>query len=110
MSSLICLQASNPGRSLDPIVLRLEVDLNHLENSGAKVLRYNFEEHPDVFATYPQVLEHLEKDRECLPMILVDDKIVSQASYPSREQLAAWVGVRLVSVGGCGGGSCTCGG
>lgn len=110
MSTLICLQASDPGRSLDLKVLRLEVDLNHLQSLGVRVSRYSFEEHPDVFATYPQVLERMSEPHPCLPLFLVDQQIVSSACYPSREELAGWVGVSLTQAGGCGGGSCSCGG
>lgn len=42
------------------------------------------------------------------PLVLVDQRVVGVGVIPTRQQLAAWLG--LPALGGCGGITCTCAG
>ena len=42
------------------------------------------------------------------PLVMVDQSVVGVGIIPTRQQLAAWLG--LPALGGCGGISCTCAG
>ena len=110
MPTLTLFEASPSFLSKEERVLRLDVDLFQLERSGAQLQRYNFRDHPQAFASHPQIVSEMGKNLEFLPIVMVDDQIVSKAEYPSREQLAKWAEIMISDRGGCGGGSCTCGG
>lgn len=111
MPTLTVFEASNSLLNKEQRMLRLDVDLFQMENSGTRLLRYNFLDHPEAFAIHPQVMAEMGQNREFLPIVMVDDRIVSKAVYPSRQQLAEWARVAVGGTGGCGGGGgCSCGG
>ncbi|MBT9585106.1 arsenic metallochaperone ArsD family protein [bacterium] len=111
MPTLTVFEASNSLLNKEQRMLRLDVDLFQLEDGGTRLLRYNFIDHPEAFARHPQVMAEMGQNREFLPIVMVDDRIVSKAVYPSRQQLADWARVPMGGTGGCGGGGgCSCGG
>ena len=94
----MCCSSGVCGPSVDPLLSRFSADLNWLSSQKVSVTRYNLSQEPKAFATNTLVSSALKKDGpECLPIILVDGKIVSKKKYPSRSQLAAWAGVKLVA-------------
>ena len=110
MPTLTLFEVSPSFLSKEQRVLRLDTDLFQLEQNGARLRRYNFRDHPQAFALHPQILSEAGKNLEFLPIVMVDDQIVSKAEYPSREKLAKWANVVVRDSGGCGGGGCSCGG
>jgi hypothetical protein len=71
----------------------LEANLDWLETTGMPVERFDPETAPSEVATRPVVQQLLSANGErCLPLILVDDAVVSRGTYPSRAQLARAVG------------------
>jgi len=59
-----------------------------------QVDRYALSLQPEMFAAVPAVQEALARDGvECLPLILVDGRIVSSGTHPSRDHLAALAGL-----------------
>jgi len=71
----------------------LEANLDWLETTGMPVERFDPTTAPSEVATRPVVQQLLSTDGDqCLPLILVNDAVVSRGAYPSRAQLARAVG------------------
>lgn len=109
----MCCSSGACGPSPDPELARFAADLVWLQSQGVTVERHSLSGNPKAFAETPAVKSALERGMEVLPLILVDDRIAVEGSYPSRETLAALSGVVLrklastvVPSGGCCGGGC----
>ncbi len=90
----MCCSTGVCGPSVDPALPRLAADLAWLSDQGVQVTRHNFSQNPGAFAENTLVRSALqEQGNECLPLFVVDGKIVSSGTYPSRDQLAAFVGL-----------------
>ncbi len=111
----MCCSTGVCGPSVDPELPRFAADLDWLKQQGVAVERFNLSSEPGAFAANQTVKDALTaRGTECLPLVLVDDRIAVEGSYPSRETLAALTGVvvrRLgvaPSKGGCCGPSGCC--
>ncbi len=81
-----------PG--VDPELSRFAADLEWLAKEGVTVERYNLAQEPAAFADRASVRDALtERGTECLPIVMVEDRIATEGTYPSRETLAAIAGV-----------------
>ncbi len=89
----MCCSTGVCGPAVDPELARFAADVAWLEQHGAKVERFNLATTPAVFASTPAVKAALERGVEVLPLVMVDDRIATEGSYPSRETLAALAGV-----------------
>jgi hypothetical protein len=70
-----------------------EANLDWLETAGVLVERFDPTTAPNEVTRRPVVQQLLSAQGDsCLPLILVDDAVVSQGGYPSRTQLARAVG------------------
>jgi len=89
----MCCSTGVCGPSVNPVLARFAADLNWLKSQGVQVEKFNLVQQPDAFAKDSVVEQMLTKvGAECLPLILVDDRVVSQGAYPSREELIALTG------------------
>ncbi|MFG0261445.1 MAG: arsenic metallochaperone ArsD family protein, partial [Novipirellula sp. JB048] len=62
-----------------------------LKVQGHSVVRFNLSQDPAEYAAQEQVKQMLaDEGVECLPLVFVDDRVVSRSEYPSRENLALW--------------------
>ena len=110
----LCCPTGVCGPGVDPALPRFAADLEWLRSQGVTVERFNPAQQPAAFASRPEVKEALEQvGPDCLPLLVVDGRLVSRGDYPSRQQLAAWLGlaapVPLSLAGGCcGGGPSSC--
>ena len=95
----MCCSTGVCGPGVDPVLARFASDLSWLEAQGVSVQRFNLGQQPEQFASAPQVLAELQADPEVLPLIVVDGEIVSRRDYPTRRQLASWVGLEAPNVG-----------
>lgn len=87
----MCCSTGLCGPSIDPTLARFAADLEWLRSQGVQVDRYNLTQQPGDFTRQPDVVRQLQtRGVEALPIVRVDGRIVSQAAYPSREELAAW--------------------
>ena len=94
----MCCSSGVCGPKVDPALPRFAGDLEWVKTRGVAVARYNLAQQPMAFAENATVREALEKeDVACLPLILLDGKIVSRAAYPAREALSAWLGIHPVA-------------
>jgi Arsenical resistance operon protein ArsD len=104
----MCCSTGVCGPSVDRDLARFAADLDWLKKQGVQVERYNLSQQPGAFASSAVVKAALTaRGNECLPLILVDDRIAVEGAYASRETLAAISGVvRKLDVLTTGGGCC----
>jgi len=77
------------GTSDDEILVTFASDLEWLKNEGVDVVRYGLSLKPAEFAKNKKVKETFNKEgNKSLPILVIDDNIVSKSCYPSREKLA----------------------
>jgi hypothetical protein len=92
----MCCSTGVCGPQVDPVLPRFAADLDWLKDQGHDVVRFNLAQDPAEFAQHPTVQKMLtEEGVECLPVVIVDNRIVSRSEYPSRENLALWTGTTL---------------
>ncbi len=90
----MCCSTGVCGPKVDPALARFAADLVWLRSLGVAVQRFNLAQEPNAFADTPAVQQMLEEaGPKCLPMILLDGRVVSQGVYPSREDLGALAGI-----------------
>lgn len=90
----MCCSTGVCGPAVDPVMPRFAADLDWLKSQGVGVERFNLAQQPGIFANKDIVKQALsENGTDCLPLILVDGRIVSRGAYPGRDQLAAFVGL-----------------
>ena len=89
----MCCSTGVCGPAVDPSLARFAADLEWLKTEGVEVQRFNLAQEPAAFVANPAVAEALRGGIGALPLVLVDGKIVTRGAYPSREALAASVGL-----------------
>jgi hypothetical protein len=90
----MCCSTGVCGPSVDPVLPRFAADLDWLRRQGVEVERFNLAQQPADFAANAAVVGALQEfGNESLPLILVDDRIVSRGSYPERDELARLAGI-----------------
>lgn len=105
----MCCSTGVCGPQVDPVLPQFAADLDWLKSQGHHVERYNLAQQPMAFIQNKSVHQLLGSEgTDCLPLILVDGEIVSRQDYPSREELANWVGLTaakqllpVAKTGGC---------
>ena len=92
----LCCSSGVCGADVDPALVTFSADLQWLERQGVQVRRINPAHQPSLFAANELVREELKKHgNNCLPLVVVNDAVVSRGIFPSRNQLAGWTGVAL---------------
>jgi hypothetical protein len=75
-------------------LVRFTADLHWLANQRIAVERFNLAQQPQAFAASAVVKTALkERGNECLPLIILDGSIISEGTYPTRDQLARLAGL-----------------
>lgn len=88
----MCCSTGVCGPEVDPVLPTFAADLDWLKSQGYGVERFNLAQQPQAFIENKTIHGLLSTaGTDCLPVVLVDGEIVSQAVYPSREDLAGWV-------------------
>ena len=89
----MCCSTGVCGPEVDPVLPKYAADLDWLKSQGHQVERYNLAQQPQAFIEN-KAIHHLlsTAGTDCLPVVIVDGEIVSQAVYPSRDDLTGWVG------------------
>lgn len=91
----MCCSTGVCGPSVDPALPKFAADLAWLQTHGIAVERFNLAQQPQAFAASELVRRELtEHGNGCLPLVVVDGAAVSRGVYPSRDQLAAWSGIK----------------
>jgi len=87
----MCCSTGVCGPQVDPVLPRFAADLDWLKSQGNSVTRFNLSQNPTEYADNEVVRKMLaDEGVECLPLVIVDDRVVSRSEYPSRENLAMW--------------------
>ena len=90
----MCCSTGVCGPNVNPALPQLTADLEWLKELGVEVERFNLAQQPAAFRDNPAVRETLAQEGvECLPLFRVDDVTVGKGLYPTRMQLAEWVGL-----------------
>ena len=90
----MCCSTGVCGPSVDPALVRFAADFHWLAGQGVVVDRFNLAQQPQAYVANPTVKAALmEFGNNCLPLVLVNGAITSKSRYPSRQELAAMVGV-----------------
>jgi hypothetical protein len=105
----MCCSTGVCGPSVDPELARFSADLDWLTRQGVRVERFNLSQQPGAFANNAAVAGALKtKGNDCLPMVMVDERVAVEGAYPSRDTLAAIAGVVVrklegapAAAGGC---------
>ncbi len=94
----MCCSTGVCGPSVDPALPRFAADLDWLKRQGVEVERYNLAQAPGAFLANRVVVDAYEGYGErCLPLVLVDGRAVSHGRYPSRAELAGFVGLETLA-------------
>ena len=112
----MCCSTGICGPQVDPVLPRFAADLDWLAKQGHKIDRFNLAQNPAEFVKNDVVKNILTAEGvECLPLVIVDHRVVSRGEYPSRENLALWTGTTIkaktvlpMADGGCCGGKSGC--
>lgn len=116
----MCCSSGVCGPSVDPLLAAFSADVDWLTSQGVSVTRHNLAQDPQAFVGHPLVKDLLQREGDaCLPLVIVNDKIVGHGAYPQRDELAQVAGltaaasgtkprIRLSSSGGCKPGSGCC--
>ena len=95
----MCCPTGVCGPTVDPALPRFAADLDWLRSKGIEVERFNLAQQPAAFVENPVVSQALAaKGNDCLPLVLLDHKIVSESSYPPLDKLSQLVGLGVVPV------------
>ena len=95
----MCCSTGVCGPQVDPVLPRFAADLDWLKSQGHSVTRFNLSQDPAEYASNEVVKKMLaDEGVDCLPLVIVDDRVVSRSEYPSRENLALWTGTIIEKV------------
>ncbi len=89
----MCCATGVCGVDVDPVLVQFAADLKWVEEQGVNVQRFNLGQEPQAFAANPDVIKEMEVGMDRLPILTVDERIVSTGMYPSRQQLAQKLGI-----------------
>jgi len=90
----MCCSSGVCGPNVDKRLVQLNAALEWLRSQGVEVERYNPNHHYEAFANNAIVVKAVnDHGTSCLPLILLNGKIVSHSTYPSRDELAAIIGL-----------------
>ncbi len=88
----MCCSTGICGPEVDPVLPMFAADLDWLKSQGHQVERYNLAQQPQAFIDNKTIHQLLSTTgTNCLPVIMIDGKVVSQTLYPSREELSGWL-------------------
>lgn len=97
----MCCSTGICGTEIDPVLPRFAADLEWLKTQSVSVTRYNLAQEPGAFVNNETVKAALHAEgNACLPLILVEEQIISRTTYPDRVTLAEWIGIGVAAVQG----------
>lgn len=92
----MCCSTGICGPGVDPALVAFTADLDWLKRQGVEIERYNLSQQTQAFISNTVVSDALKKDgNDCLPLLLLDGKIILQGAYPTRAKLAEVAGIQM---------------
>ncbi len=105
----MCCASGVCGADPDISLARFAADLQWLQGQGVDVQRFTLSQQPEKFTSEAAIMKAMNTGGTAsLPIVMVDDQVVAERQYPSREQLAAKLGLIAAAAsqssksGGCG--------
>ncbi len=90
----MCCSSGVCGPKVDAALVRFAADLKWLESQGVAVERFNLAQTPMAFAENALVRSWLaDKGEAALPLVVVGGKVVASGTYPTRGELAGFLGL-----------------
>ena len=111
----LCCSSGVCGNDVDQKLVDFSADVDWAKQNGLTIERLNLAQQPMAFAENLAVKGLLERSGEsALPITLVDGEVAFAGRYPSRDDLARWIGVTaaitatdaVTSDACCSGGKC----
>lgn len=112
----LCCSSGVCGTDVDQNLVNFSAHVEWAKQQGLTIERFNLAQQPIAFAENAAIKGLLERSGEAaLPVTLVDGEVAFAGRYPSRDDLARWIGVTATmtepapaaSAGSCcGGGKC----
>lgn len=93
----MCCSTGVCGVEVDPVLAQFAADLKWVAEQGIIVERHNLGQEPQAFAANPAVVKEMEAGIDRLPIIAVDGHIITTGTYPSRQQLAQKLELKLTA-------------
>jgi hypothetical protein len=94
----MCCSTGVCGPQVDPVLPRFASDLEWLKSQGHQVERFNLAQQPEEYTRNAMVQQMLQTAGvDCLPLVVVDGRMMSRGEYPTRENLALWTGSALAA-------------
>ena len=93
----MCCSTGVCGVEVDPVLAQFAADLKWVAEHGIIVERHNLGQEPQAFAANPVVVKEMETGMDRLPILAVDGHIITTGMYPSRQQLAQKLELKLTA-------------
>ena len=93
----MCCSTGVCGVEVDPVLAQFAADLKWVAEQGIIVERHNLGQEPQAFAANPAVVKEMETGMDRLPILAVDGHIITTGMYPSRQQLAQKLELKLTA-------------
>lgn len=94
----MCCETGVCGVDADTVLITFTADIEWLRKQGIAVQRFNLAQEPAAFISDPLIKAEINQHGEsCLPLLVLDDKIVSRGKYPDRAQLQMLAGIDSLS-------------
>ncbi len=92
----MCCSTGVCGPSVDPTLVRFAADLEWLKTKGVQVERCNLAQDPGAFVRNATLKRTLNSHgMKCLPLLVLDGRIIASGGYPTRQELADQTGVEF---------------
>jgi len=89
----LCCSSGVCGNDVDQMLVDFSADADWAKQQGLTIERLNLAQQPIAFAENAAVKGLLERSGEsALPITLVDGEVAFAGRYPSRDDLARWIG------------------
>lgn len=90
----MCCATGVCGPAIDPELLRIATVINSLQEKGIIIGRHGLSHDPMAFIANQVINDILQKEgAEILPVTLVDGQVAKTKTYPSNQELSAWLGI-----------------
>ncbi|MCF8167483.1 MAG: arsenite efflux transporter metallochaperone ArsD [Rhodoferax sp.] len=107
----LCCSSGVCGTDVDQKLVDFSADMDWARQNGVAIERFNLAQQPMVFAENATVKALLERSGEsALPITLVDGEVAFVGRYPSRGDLARWIGAPTPAAHAVAAPSACCGG
>ena len=95
----LCCSSGVCGTDVDQKLVDFSADVDWAKQQGAQIQRFNLAQQPMAFAQSTAVRRLLERSGEsALPITLVDGEVAFAGRYPTRDDLARWIGTAASAI------------